>query len=236
VREKNEDRYLIYQEGALSLCAVADGMGGHAAGEVASTLALETVRGYLTNKGLVIQEHLVAGNPITPFLEEMLAEANRIVLAASLEKPEYNGMGTTLTLLLAISDQFWTGHIGDSRAYLIREGRLEMLTDDHTLVSQLARNGQISEDEIDNHPQRHILTRALGTDEKPVFDLRKWPLAAGDIVLLCTDGLHGLVENDELLRQIEVDSLPEDTLSRLVSLANERGGTDNITVVLVYDL
>ncbi len=233
VREKNEDGYLIWQEGTLSLFAVADGMGGHAAGEVASTLALETVKQSLIEQRLTLHEKVEEGCTIESFLAEILIAANSKILLAGGNGTECVGMGTTLTLLLTVSAQAWIGHIGDSRAYLLRKGRFEMLTEDHTLVSQLARSGQISEEEKKNHPQRHILTQALGTEHAPSFEIKKVLLQAGDFLLLCTDGLYGMLDDEELLREIQASDPPEDILERLVELANERGGIDNITAIIV---
>ncbi|MBS4008295.1 MAG: Stp1/IreP family PP2C-type Ser/Thr phosphatase [Clostridium sp.] len=233
VREKNEDGYLIWQQGTISLFAVADGMGGHAAGEVASTLALETIRQSLIEQQLTLYEKVADGCTIEPYLTEILTVANGKILLAGGNGTECVGMGTTLTLLLSVSGQAWIGHIGDSRAYLLRQGRLQMLTEDHTLVSQLARSGQISEEEKKNHPQRHILTQALGTEQAPSFDIQKFLLQAGDLILLCTDGLYGLVDDEELLRETQASDSPENILERLVELANERGGIDNITAILV---
>ena len=169
VRDNNEDRYLIWHEGQLSLYAVADGMGGHAAGEVASSLALETIRQYLHNHAEIV----LAAEPVAlqQVLRELLAQANRAVLDEGGTRPECSGMGTTLTMLLDVAGKYWLGHIGDSRAYLLRREEIVPLTEDHTLVSQLVRNGQLSEDDKDGHPQRHILTRALGTDGVAEFDI-----------------------------------------------------------------
>lgn len=231
-RENNEDGYLIWQEGTLSLFAVADGMGGHAAGEVASTLALETVKQHLQAQRLALQEKVEEGSTIRSLLVETMLAANSKILLVGDNKTACVGMGTTLTLLLTVAGQAWVGHIGDSRAYLLRDGRLERLTEDHTLVSQLLRSGQISEEEKKNHPQRHILTQALGTDQEPLVDIQKYLLQSGDLFLLCTDGLYGLVDEEELLRMVQVNDPPEEILDRLVLLANERGGTDNITAIL----
>lgn len=233
VRENNEDGFLIWQEGVLSLFAVADGMGGHAAGEVASTLALDTVKQSLMEQRLTLQEQVKEGFAIEQDLAEILTAANSKILLAAENGTACVGMGTTLTLLLTVSGQAWIGHIGDSRAYLLRQGRLDLLTEDHTLVSQLLRSGQISEEEKKNHPQRHILTQALGTEHGPLFDIQKVLLQAGDFLLLCTDGLYGLVDDEDILREIQASDPPEDILDRLVVLANERGGVDNITAILV---
>ncbi|MBS4032144.1 MAG: Stp1/IreP family PP2C-type Ser/Thr phosphatase [Clostridiales bacterium] len=233
VRETNEDRYLIYHDGPICLFAVADGMGGHAGGEVASTLALETVKTYLVQNGTSLLEKIDAGRNMTSLLEEMLLQANKKVLDTASVDTELVGMGTTLTMLLAAKDHFWLGHIGDSRAYLINREGIFHLTEDHTLVTQLMRCGQISEEESNGHPQRHFLTRALGTDEDSVFDIIPQSFWPGDVVLLCTDGLHGFIENNEIRDVVLGGGEPENVLERLVRLANERGGKDNITAVLV---
>jgi PPM family protein phosphatase len=233
VRENNEDSFLIQQDQPLSLFAVADGMGGHAAGEVASTLALGTVRDYLcTHRDRLIQAQ-AGGESLRPYLLEMLQAANRRLLEAARDHAGCNGMGTTLTLLFILGNQNWIGHIGDSRAYLVRPQGLVRLTDDHTLVSQLAKTGQISEEEKATHPQRHVLTQALGTDSDPLFDVRPCILAPGDRVLLCSDGLYGMVDK-QLLAATAASGRPlEAIVSELVDIANGEGGHDNITVILV---
>jgi protein phosphatase len=233
VRDNNEDSYLIHQVGILALYAVADGMGGHAAGEVASAMALDTVKEYLQTARPRLEMVETAGETLRPYLLEMLMEANNRVLMAADAQSSRNGMGTTLTLLFVLGDQCWIGHIGDSRAYLIRHGDIIKLTDDHTLVSQLARTGQISDEEKENHPQRHVLTQALGTEADPVFDIRPFKSTDGDRVLLCTDGLYGLVESGELLEAIQAVKPADATLAELVDLANDRGGKDNITAILI---
>jgi protein phosphatase len=234
VRENNEDRYLIWREDIFTLYAVADGMGGHVAGEVASALTLSVMQDFLLVHKNEMAEALHEGGNLQPYVAKMLTAANTAVYNEGEKIPEYAGMGTTLTMLLKAGERYWLAHIGDSRACLIRENELIRLTEDHTLVTQLLRNGQIREEETNGHPQRHILTRALGTDDTAQFDILAQTFFPGDKILLCTDGLHGLVEEDEILREVEAGIEPEDILSRLVALANERGGTDNITAVLVY--
>lgn len=227
VRENNEDRYLIFNNGPVSLFAVADGMGGHAGGEVASTLTVETLKAYLS-------QNLSEGNiDIRSLLEDMLFSANRKVLETAAADTELVGMGTTLTTLVAAENQFWLGHIGDSRAYLINDDGISSLTEDHTLVTQLLRSGEISLEESVNHPQRNYLIRALGTEEDSVFDITQQNFLPGDFLLLCTDGLHGIIDNDEIYDTVMAGDKPEVVLGRLIGLANERGAKDNITAVLV---
>lgn len=232
VRDNNEDRSLIWHEGQLTMYAVADGMGGHAAGEVASSLALETVRRYLhTDAQVVLTAESVT---LQQYLRELLGHANRAVLDEGGARPECAGMGTTFTMVLDVAGQYWLGHIGDSRAYLLRREEIVHLTEDHTLVSQLVRSGQITEEDKDGHPQRHILTRALGTDNVAEFDILPLEIVPGEAILLCTDGLYSMVTDEEIQQAVWAGGEPEETLQRLVDLANERGGRDNITVVLVH--
>ncbi|NLP36195.1 MAG: Stp1/IreP family PP2C-type Ser/Thr phosphatase [Firmicutes bacterium] len=233
VRANNEDRYLIIGKNSLQVFAVADGMGGHAAGEVASSMALDAIQSYLNHYQKDIIAKAAEGESLRTTLEEMLSAANEKVFTAGKNKPEYSGMGTTLTLLLFVSDCCWLAHIGDSRAYLLRQNRLVLLTEDHTLVSQLVKNGQISEEECADHPQRHILTRALGTDNEAIFDVLPLEIKPGDRLLLCTDGLHGFVAEEEILAVAGQNKEPDDIVGDLVFLANEKGGMDNITIVLI---
>lgn len=234
VREKNEDGYLLFTDGAFRLFAVADGMGGHAAGEVASTLALQMLREYLAEYGGEFLKKPASAGQVMSFVEDMLIFVNGKVLEAGRLDTQRAGMGTTLTLLFGVGEIWCIGHIGDSRAYLINNDGINPLTEDHTLVTQLVRNGQISELESGGHPQRHILTRALGTDEDVLFDIAPQSFWPGDAVLLCTDGLYTLVEDAEIRELVRSADEPRAALERLVLLANERGGTDNITGVLVW--
>lgn len=233
VRANNEDRYLIVGENSLQVFAVADGMGGHAAGEVASAMALDAIQDYLNHHQEDLIAKAVEGESLQSSLEAMLAAANEKVFHTGKTKPEYSGMGTTLTLLLFVLESCWLAHIGDSRAYLLRQNKLVPLTEDHTLVSQLVKNGQISEEECVDHPQRHILTRALGTDHETTFDVLPVEVKPGDRLLLCTDGLHGFVAEEEILAVASQNKEPAEIVGDMVILANEKGGMDNITIVLI---
>ncbi|MBT9172611.1 MAG: Serine/threonine phosphatase stp [Syntrophomonadaceae bacterium] len=234
VREKNEDAYLLMREGPVCMFAVADGMGGHAAGEVASTLALQVLESYLQEKGGELLERPAALRYLTNFMEEMGIYVNSKVLETARQNTLQAGMGTTLTMLLGVNGLWCLGHIGDSRAYLINGNGLYQLTEDHTLVTQLVRSGQLSDEDTESHPQRHVLTRALGTDEQAAFDILPQSFRNGDIVLLCSDGLHCMLDNLEIASLVRSDSDPGAALERLIARANEHGGTDNITGVLVF--
>ncbi|MGH2660649.1 MAG: Stp1/IreP family PP2C-type Ser/Thr phosphatase [Actinomycetota bacterium] len=215
VREGNEDSYLVDEP----LFAVADGMGGHRGGEVASQLALETVE-KLFREG--------EGD-----LAEQVQEANRAVFERSVEDLQVAGMGTTLTAALVEGDRIRLAHVGDSRAYLLRDGDLRRLTEDHTLVHRMVTEGEISETEAEAHPQRSVLTRALGVDMFVDVDDDVVQVRSGDRLLLCTDGLTGMVPEDRIKEMLQHVADPAEAAERLVRSANEAGGVDNITVVIL---
>jgi PPM family protein phosphatase len=209
-RRRNEDSYVIDPP----LFAVADGMGGAQAGEVASKLAAGAVK----ERGADV--------------EELIQEANRRVHQRSIEDPNASGMGTTLTVASVENGMVSIGHVGDSRAYLVREGRLEQVTDDHSLVGELMRSGKLSAEEAETHPQRSVITRALGTD--PDVDVDMFPIEsrAGDLFLICSDGLTTMVDDTKILELVEQHRDDLQTLVKsLIKAANKGGGEDNITVV-----
>ena len=209
-RRRNEDAYVLEPP----LFAVADGMGGAQAGEVASRLAAAAVKDG-------------AGD-----VEGLIQEANRRVHQRSLEDPNASGMGTTLTVASVEDGTVLIGHVGDSRAYLVRDGALEQLTEDHSLVGELMRSGKLSAEEAEQHPQRSMITRALGTD--PDVDVDLFPIRprSGDLFLLCSDGLTTMVGDREILRVVEEQRGDLQSLVKaLIKAANKGGGEDNITVI-----
>jgi PPM family protein phosphatase len=217
VREQNEDTY-GYRD---SLFVIADGMGGHKAGEIASAIAVETV--------LAAE---IGVNPIVG-LREIVLEANDAILNEMSRNEEFMGMGTTIAILLLSTDQAYVSHVGDSRIYKFTGDNLIQLTDDHSFVAELIKNGSITEEEAKIHPQRNVLTRALGTEDHFEFEVNSFPMNPGDKFLLCSDGLTGMVaENDikEIMMSTEGCQL---IAEHLVEHANEMGGTDNITVIVI---
>jgi PPM family protein phosphatase len=215
-RRRNEDALVARPP----LFAVADGMGGPKAGEVASSLATAAVKS--ADAGGAGRDRVVA----------LIQEANRRVYERSAEDAAVSGMGTTMTVALVEDGNVTIGHVGDSRAYLVRDGSLEQLTEDHSLVSELVRAGKLSPEEAENHPQRSVITRALGTD--PDVDVDVFVIAArqGDLFLLCSDGLTTMVGDETILRVLEEHRGALDRAAKeLVRLANRAGGEDNITVV-----
>ena len=216
VREGNEDAFIVEPP----LYAVADGMGGAKAGEVASQLALTTVSD-LRKQG-------------TGSLSEEVREANRVVFERAGDDARFAGMGTTLTAALAGLDSIHLAHVGDSRAYLLRAGTLRQLTEDHTLVNRMVQAGEISRDEADVHPHRNVLVRALGTEPQVDVDAQDVGLLEGDRVLLCSDGLTTMVTEDQIRTILEATvGDPQDAADRLVRAANRAGGIDNITALVL---
>ena len=216
-RRRNEDAYVV----APPLFAVADGMGGAQAGEVASRLAAAALED-VDSRGLSGRERVIS----------LIAEANRRVYERSNTDPSASGMGTTMTVALVEGDLVTIGHVGDSRAYLVRDGRMEQLTDDHSLVNELMKSGKLSQEEAETHPQRSVITRALGTDPDVDVDAFAIDAQAGDVFLLCSDGLTTMVDDEDILQLLERHRDDLDRAARsLVSAANRGGGEDNITVV-----
>jgi PPM family protein phosphatase len=216
-RRHNEDTYVVEPP----LFAVADGMGGAKAGEVASGLAAGALKEG-GGDGAGGEQRVV----------ELIQEANRRVFRRASEDREASGMGTTMTVALVEPDRVIFGHVGDSRAYLIREGQIEQLTDDHSLVAELVRSGRLSPEEAESHPQRSVITRAVGTEadvDVDTFEIRPEP---GDLFLICSDGLTDMVDDETIIRAVEKNRGNLDEAAKaLVGAANRVGGEDNITVV-----
>ena len=223
-RAANEDCYVVAAD--LGLYLVADGMGGHTAGQVASRLAAEGTLAALRTLA-------DAKASLTEKLRYAVAAANREIFTTAHAKPELSGMGTTLVVLLVGEGRLALAHVGDSRAYLIRGGRIRQLTDDHSLVAELVRRREISETDAQRHPHRHVLTRALGVRRSVEADLAELTPAPGDTFVLCSDGLTGRVSDREIADELAADQDLEAVSDRLVNLSNSRGGEDNVTVVLV---
>jgi protein phosphatase len=216
-RLANEDAYFARSPAY----AVADGMGGAQAGEVAAQIAAEA-----------FESQIDSGGSAEDRLSRIANEANRRIFELASTDASRSGMGTTLTGALVTDDEVSIVHVGDSRAYLLREGELRQLTRDHSLVEELRRRGRLTSEEAEEHPQRSIITRALGPDAEVEIDLHSHQVRSGDIFLICSDGLTSMVR-EERLRQIIVDSESlQDAADGLIEEANRRGGRDNITVVM----
>jgi len=214
-RARNEDAYVFEPP----LFAIADGMGGARAGEIASGLAAAALKaGEVDGSG---EERVVA----------LIQEANRSVYERSSADAEVAGMGTTITVALVGDVGVTFGHVGDSRAYALRDGELEQLTDDHSLVAELVRAGKLSAEEAEHHPQRSVITRALGTDPDVDVDAFTVEARPGDVFMICSDGLTDMVGDEEIVQILERRDSLDDAARGLVSRANDAGGQDNITVI-----
>jgi serine/threonine protein phosphatase PrpC len=236
-RKGNEDSLFLNPE--QQLYVVADGMGGHAAGEVASRVAVDAINEFVA---------LTGGNEeITwPFglddtisyegnrLKTAIRHANRRVLEATRESPEYEGMATTVAAVLVVGDTALLAHVGDSRIYLWRGGELTQLTSDHSWVNEQLQSGVLSADQARSHPLRNVVTRALGGKADLQVDVQSLAVQPGDLLLICSDGLTTMVADDEIGHILSASGGEVEAGARdLVAQANERGGEDNITVVLM---
>ena len=223
-RRRNEDDFVCDPP----LFAVADGMGGAQAGEVASSLAADALR---VNRDVVMDPEATAGEERVAGL---IQEANRRVHQRAIDDASASGMGTTMTVALFQPDgAVAIGHVGDSRAYLLRDGKLEQLTDDHSLVAELVRRGELSPQEAEVHPQRSVITRALGTDPDVDVDTFTVRAQVGDVFLLCSDGLTTMVDVETISRIVDQNRRDLHAAARaLIREANQRGGDDNITAVM----
>lgn len=230
VREANEDSYCVEVDPATAahaLLAVADGMGGHAAGEVASAMAVAELVAALRAAPLDWSDP----DGVLVRLGQAIEAAHSAILRAQSD-PTQASMGTTLTTALVSGNDLLVGHVGDSRGYLVNGGRAVQLTNDHSVVGELLRGGVMTEAEAMQHPQRNLLTHALGAQEGCKPDLSRTTWQPGDVLLLCSDGLTNLVSSQELPAMVAETDFTT-VARRLVDLANARGGNDNITVVAV---
>jgi PPM family protein phosphatase len=229
VRQHNEDSGGVFYNGHGSrLAVVADGMGGHRAGDVASTMAIKQLQEYWERSGQI-------GTPdeAQKWMMEQVSKINERLYEHSNHHEECKGMGTTLVAVIC-TDTFCTiGHIGDSRCYILNENGFSQLTEDHSLVNELVRSGQISREDAEHHPRKNILLRALGTAAQVAVDVKSIEIEQGDLLLLCSDGLSNKVSDEKLKEILLADSALNEKGERLIHLANELGGEDNITVIIV---
>lgn len=238
-REINEDSYLILTPPALApeidaLLVVADGMGGHWAGDVASHTLATSLEALFTSADY--QQHVAYGSQHADYyvvvLKEVLERVNEQLYSLAASRPELAGMGTTATVVLLAGGYLFWGHAGDSRAYLMRNGALQRLTRDHTWVAEQVEAGRMLPEEAANHPRRNVLTQSLGNSLLVRVERGMQPVQPGDMIFLCSDGLSGVVSEAEIQQMLLADQDVQAVCERLVTLANQRGGPDNITVLL----
>lgn len=236
-RQLNEDNLVVDQE--ASFFAVCDGLGGQNAGEVASSLAVEVLSAFVTRSHRDKDITWPYG-----FMSKLSFDGNRLLTGIGLankkvfrvadSQPDYSGMGTTVVAAIVRGATVTVGWVGDSRMYLIRAGVLHPVTHDHTWVNMAVREGTISREEAEKHPWKHVLLKAVGGRDSIEPDLADAALEPGDVLLLCSDGLHGMLDDDQILRCLTpIPASLEEGARALVAAANEAGGKDNVTVVLV---
>lgn len=230
-REKNEDRFFVPPENGPSLFAVADGMGGHTAGEVASSISITTVQEKFANS---FQNMTQFETPlIKELLEKTVLQANENIIMAQERDSLLQGMGTTLTVLFLLERELLVAHVGDSQAHIFSQNSHIQVTEDHSLAMELLRNGEISPEELHKHPQRNYLTRALGTTSELSVDTFSVVLQDGDYILLCTDGLTSMLRPSAIQQIINRSISLEEISDELIQTANSIGGDDNITFILI---
>ncbi len=225
VREHNEDSVTIVENSCGEyMLAVADGMGGHRAGEVASNIVINHLTDtFLKNKELGTKEEAIK------WLQETVSEANKLIIEHTQDHPESTGMGTTIVTALLSKDYLLFGNIGDSSGFVLKNHEIHKITNDHTLVNLLLKSGELTEEEAKDHPKKNVLMKALGattTVEMDVFDVER----DIDGILLCSDGLTNMLDNEQILKVLESDLTIQEKLNKLIVKCNNRGGTDNISI------
>lgn len=227
-RKINEDNYYVKADGAFPYAIVADGMGGHKAGEIASMMLVDVIKNHLENKLNETMDYVEAGETV----RKAFISANSIIYKYAENHYKIMGMGTTATLAMVYKERLITAHVGDSRAYTITSEEIKQVTRDHSYVQELVSMGKITKEEAKHHPKKNFITRAMGAEETVKVDVNIRPYN-GETVLLCSDGLVNYVEDEEIkdivLNNIDLNAMTE----QLVDSANSRGGKDNITVIIL---
>lgn len=223
IRKLNEDYVLTLKSTRYTLLVVADGMGGCNAGEIASHEAAVCIRDFIFQNFLNYEDK-------EELLRDALVNANTSVYNTANTNTTLSGMGTTVTCALILENGAFIGHVGDSRAYLLSNATIEKLTKDHSLVQELLNNGSITEEEAEAHPQKNLITRAVGTEKNVIIDIKFITLAKEDVLILCSDGLTNYVHSEEILKIVLNNK--ETAIDELVDLANEKGGNDNISIII----
>lgn len=231
VRDRNEDNYVVLlEDDKPGIFIIADGLGGHRSGELASKISCQYASKYL-------EEELPQKNEpaqVRHILVEVIQKTNIHVYMKSLEKEENKGMGTTLTIGVLYPESFYFAHIGDTRVYRLRAGDFEQITQDHTYVGEMMASGTLSEDEMRVHPRRHVLTQAIGYPEYLDVDYVHLDRAHGDRLIMSSDGLHGVLEDDIIADSLASSLSPEKICSQLIEKSLEAGAPDNITIITIF--
>ena len=228
-REMNQDAYYISEPSSpIKLYLLADGMGGYKGGEIASNLAIKCAKSYIENN---FKDVAKDRDSLIQLVASSMEYANMVVYEKSKEDKELEGMGTTLEVCLIYNNKAYIGHIGDSRIYRLRKGIMRRLTKDHSYVQQLVEDGKITREEADTHPKKNMLTKALGCTPYVEPDLRARNIEKDDILIMCSDGLTNMLKEEQICKIIQDN--PQTAADELIKKANESGGYDNITVVII---
>lgn len=231
LRDNNQDAYAAFElTESAALTVVCDGMGGAAEGALASSRAIRSIKELIADRYFDGMSDL----SVKSLMISAIENANSGIYELSLANPDCAGMGTTVVAAIIANGYVYVAHAGDSRAYKISDGSLIQLTTDHSVVQRMVENGEITKEEAKDHPDKHIITRALGVDETIKVDFCQEPFEDGDKLILCSDGLTNYVSGEDILRLTE-DGCYYDYANRLVNLANQNGGGDNITVVVAQN-
>ena len=229
VRNNNEDSFYKSTDFDLPLFVVADGMGGHNAGETASKMAIEIVKKYFVEN----KNSLNSEKRIISIIQDSIKEANEKIYKLSKDDKLCSGMGTTITLAYILGEKIYIGHVGDSRAYIINNSHICQITEDHSLVQELLKSGSITIEECKTHPQRNMITRAVGTSEDIEVDIIIKPFNQNDILFICSDGLSNMVNDNDIIHIFNNESLIKKACENLIKKAKDNGGKDNITVIAI---
>jgi len=231
VRELNEDSFNIICDypGVPPTFIIADGMGGHNSGEVASKMAVDIVSSQIVQYA----EKLADEDNVLSSISQILAKANKDIYTMSRIRGKNFGMGTTVIVAVALNKKFFIAHVGDSRVYVIRDGQIRQITIDHSFIEELIRTGSLTREEAENHPSRNIITRALGCAEEVEIDTYSCEMKNDDIFILCTDGLTNMVSEGEIQDVVLGSDDPDAACIELIGRANRYGGEDNITVIVI---
>lgn len=230
-RELNQD-FFIASETRPHLFILCDGMGGHKSGDVASRTAAESMETYIRLQSALDYDAKKAEK----VLKDAVSYANKMVYARAVQNPDYEGMGTTADVCMVDFDDVYIAHVGDSRVYLLSEGRLSQLTRDHSLVGEMVEKGVITEEEARVHPKKNVITRAVGTNKTVEVDYINITLEKNDMLLMCSDGLSGMLSDAEIQNILQSTTSLDEMVDALIGEANQKGGKDNITAVLVKKL
>ncbi len=224
LRSVNQDDYYIDPDGHFII--VADGMGGHAGGQEPSQLATQAIQAYL-------EKHWQSVIPCDELLSQAVGEANQAILQDQQSHPERSDMGTTAVVVMFRKEQPWFAHVGDSRLYRLRNSKLEQISEDHTWVARAMKAGDITPDQARMHPWRHVLSQCLGRKDLPPIEVQPLDVQPGDRLLLCSDGLTEELSDDAITSYLDPSLSSDQSAAKLIEAAKEKGGRDNITVVIV---